>query len=209
MRRFVFYTSLFLALTAARVASASSVYLNNVNIDGVISQRFEKATVRIDEKGNVFIDAPGYAAKVEGAPAAQAKPATATSAAPATAAEPAARITKRYWLVTEQAASGMTDYDIDVFVNSKWVRKLKSGEEQIVHELTHNLVPGKNTVVFTAHKLTGPARRSFSAEHYFRVLIGEGNVGGENVMIDNTLVKFERTAAESTDISQEYAVFAR
>ncbi|MFP2907219.1 hypothetical protein ACLESD_19650, partial [Pyxidicoccus sp. 3LFB2] len=45
-------------------ALAGSVYLNGVKIDGVTNQKFEKATVRIDEAGNVFIDAPGYAARV-------------------------------------------------------------------------------------------------------------------------------------------------
>ena len=41
-----------------------------------------------------------------------------------------------------------------------------------------------------------PSRKSFSSEHVYRVIVGEGNVGGDNVMIDNPLVKFERTAAE-------------
>src|ERR1700722_530991 len=52
------------ALVISSSAVASSVYLNGVNIDGVTDQKFEKCTVRIDSQGNVFIDAPGYAAKV-------------------------------------------------------------------------------------------------------------------------------------------------
>ncbi|RKH56379.1 hypothetical protein D7V93_20250, partial [Corallococcus llansteffanensis] len=45
------------------LAVAGSVFLNGVNIDGVKNTRFEKATVRIDAEGNVYINAPGYAAR--------------------------------------------------------------------------------------------------------------------------------------------------
>lgn len=185
-------------------ARAGSVYLNNVNIDGVTNQKFEKATVRIDEKGNVFIDATGYAVKaVEGTPAAH-------GGTPAVSDPAPARMTKRYWLVTEQSVTGMTEFDIDLYVNAKWIRKLRNADEQLVTELTKYLMPGKNTVLFTAHKVqSGDARKSFSSEHFYRVIVGEGNVGGDNVMIDNPIVKFERTAAEASDVSQEYVLTTR
>ncbi len=187
---------------AAGGAGAASVYLNNVKIDGVTNQKFEKATVRIDEKGNVFIEAPGYAVKaVEGGPGA--------GAATAGDSEGPARMTKHYWLVTEQTVPGMTEFDIDLYVNAKWVRKLRNADEQLVAEITKYLTPGKNTILFTAHKVAGEARKSFSSEHVFRVIIGEGAVGGDNVMIDNPIVKFERTAAEPTDVSQEYVLTTR
>lgn len=187
------------ALLAASPAEAGSVYLNNVNIDGVTSQKFEKVNVRIDEKGNVFIDAPGYQVRaVEGAPPKE-EPAPAV-----------ARVTRRYWLVTEQSVPGMTDFDIDLYVNSRWIRKLKNSEEQIVTEITKHLSPGKNTILLIAHKLPASgARRSLSPEHVFRVIIGEGNVGGDNVMIDNPIVKFERTAADSQDVSREFMLITR
>jgi hypothetical protein len=190
------------ALLPAPALAGSSVYLNNVNIDGVTNQKFEKATVRIDEKGNVFIDAPGYAVKsVEGGPA---KPGVKPDdSGPA-------RLTKRYWLVTEQTVPGMTEFDIDVYVNAKWVRKIKNSDDQIVTEMTRFLSAGKNTVLLTAHKVPlGATRKSYSAEHVFRVIIGEGNVGGDNVMIDNPIVRFERTAAEAADVSQEFVLVTK
>lgn len=182
-------------------AWAGSVYLNGVNIDGVTNQKFEKATVRIDEKGNVLIDAPGYAVKaVEGG----------ARQKPPSGEEPAeARLTRRYWLVTEQAVPGMAEFDIDLYVNAKWVRKLRNNEEQIILEITKHLTPGKNTILLTAKKLAGQSRKSFSPEHFFRVILGEGNVGGDNVMIDHPLVKFERSAAESSDVSQEFTLTTR
>jgi hypothetical protein len=190
-----------IALVAPSAASAGSIYLNNVKIDGVTNTKFEKATVRIDEKGNVFIDAPGYQVKsVEGAAA----------GSTGTASTGPASLTRRYWLVTEQSVPGMTEFDIDVYVNAKWIRKLKNNDDQIVAELTKHLVPGTNKILLTAHKNPmGQTRKSFAADHVYRVIIGEGNVGGDNVMIDNPIVKFERTAAEANDVSQEFVLTTR
>ncbi|HSP78922.1 MAG TPA: hypothetical protein VLQ93_10350 [Myxococcaceae bacterium] len=218
--------SLFLSALAAHLvllpasALAGSVFLNGVRIDGVTNQKFEKATVRIDEQGNVHIDAPGYAVRMvtpppSAAPATPAPAAPAPAAAPTPASAPAkearapSRITRRYWLVTEQTAPGMTEYDIDLYVNSKWVRKLRNGEEQVVSEITRHLLPGKNTVLFVAHKVAGEARRSLSPEHVFRIIIGEGNEGGGNLMIDNPLVRFQRTAADDGDVSEEFTLSTR
>jgi hypothetical protein len=217
------------ALMVPATALAASVYLNGVRIDGVTNQKFEKATVRIDEKGDVHISAPGYAVRVETAPApvpvapppAPAAPAPAAPApvAPAPAAPPAAAsqatppapdapptLTRRYWLVTEQSVPGMSEYDIDLYINSKWIRKLRNNEEQIITEITRYLQPGKNVVLFSAHKVVVGSRKSYSPQHYFKVIIGEGNVGGANVMIDNPIIRFQRTAADTKDVSEEFTL---
>ncbi|SEU37258.1 hypothetical protein [Stigmatella erecta] len=196
------------ALLAPALASAGSVYLNGVKIDGVTQQKFEKATVRIDEKGDIHIDAPGYAARVVAPPAA---PATA-AAAPATAApvaEAPARLTQRYFLVTQQSVPGMAEYDIDVYINSKWIRKLRGSEDQVIQDVTRNLQPGKNTLLLTARKTSAGQRKSYSPQHTFKVIIGEGNVGGDNVMIDNPVIQFQRTAADTQDVSEEFTLTTR
>ena len=47
---------------------SAAIYLNGVNIDGVRAQSFEKCrSVRIDEKGDVHLDCPGYQVEVPGA----------------------------------------------------------------------------------------------------------------------------------------------
>ena len=120
-----------------------------------------------------------------------------------------ARITRRYWLVTEQSSVGMSEYDIDLYVNSRWVRKLRNGEEQVISEVTRELQPGKNTVLMIARKVAGGSRRSESPQHVFKVIIGEGNEGGGNVMIDNPLIRFQRTAAETEDLSEEFTLITR
>ena len=217
---------------APATALAASVYLNGVRIDGVTNQKFDKASVRIDEKGDVHITAQGYAVRVETTtvpapapatpPPAPAAPASATPApAPATAAaapvtpppaatsDAPATLTRRYWLVTEQAVPGMSEYDIDLYINSKWIRKLRNNEEQIIAEITRHLQPGKNTVLLTPHKVVAGERKSYSPRHYFKVIIGEGNVGGDNVMIDNPIIKFQRTAADTKDESEEFTLTTR
>ncbi len=211
MRRSLLLLSVGL-LAVGGPAWAGSVFLNGVNIDGVTNTKFEKATVRIDEQGNVFIDAPGYAAKVVEAPPAtpvRAKAPSTVARAPEVPEPVNAKLTKRYWLVTEQSVPGMTEFDIDLYVNSKWVRKLRSDDGAIVTEVTKHLQPGKNTVLLSAHKVAAGPRKSFSPAHTFKVVIGEGNVGGNNVMIDTPVVKFQRNASEAEDVSEEFSFVTR
>jgi hypothetical protein len=222
-----------LALTLALFpasALAGSVFLNGVSIDSVRDQKFEKvSSVRIDAQGNVHIDAPAYAVKTVSAPAPApvapapapapvaaapapapvATPAPAAPVAPAAADIAPARITRRYWLVTEQSATGMTEYDIDLYVNSKWVRKLRNNEEQVITDITHLLQPGKNAVLFMARKVAAGSRKSDSPQHVFKVIIGEGNEGGGRVMIDNPLLRFQRTAAQGDDVTEELTLTTR
>ena len=120
-----------------------------------------------------------------------------------------AKLTRRYFLITEQTAPGMTEFDIDVYVNSKWIRKLGNEDGQIYTEITRYLVPGKNTVLLNARKLSNGSRKSYSPEHLFRVIIGEGNVGGNHVMIDRTVVDFKRTAADQENVSKEFSFVTR
>jgi hypothetical protein len=187
-----------LVVLVAQPALAGSVYLNGVRIDGVTNQKFDKVNVRIDESGNVFIEAPGYNVRqVEGNPDAPPAP------------QPPGVLTRKYFLVTEQTSPGMTEYDVDVYVNSKWLRKLRNGDEQIVTDITKSLTPGKNTLMFIAKKGVGSTRKSFSKEHVFRVIIGEGQMSGDHVMIDHPVVRFERTAADTGDITQEFPLTTR
>lgn len=208
------------------LALAGSVFLNGVKIDGVTNTRFEKATVRIDAEGNVHIDAPGYAARVTNVTPTPATPSTATppAAAPvdagvvaqapapaAPAASPAVpgRISKRYWLVTEQTTPGMTDFDIDVYVNSRWLRRLRNNEDQVVVDITSQLRPGANAVTLIARKQNTGSRRSTSPGNVFKVIIGEGNEGGGNVMIDTPLIRFQKTAADVQDATEEFTLTTR
>jgi hypothetical protein len=179
----------------------ASVFLNGVNVDGLRSQAFEKCRlVKIDDRGDVHLDCPGY--QVEGIPA----------AVPVRVAVPAiARpaLAKHYWLVTEHSDGGAAQYDVDIFVNSKWIRKVKSSEEQIVLEITKYLSPGPNKVLFAATKHLEAGRKSASPGAYVKVIVGEGESGGNNVMIDNPLIECRRTAAETENLNEEFTIQGR
>ena len=208
-------------LAAGPAAAGPSITLNGVSIDGVTDQRFENATVVIDAAGNVHITARGYAVKGEAAPppvaaaaVAAVSPPPAGSAAPSGPAAPhgaqPARLTKRYFLATEQTQPDGTQYDVEVFINSSWIRVLRSTDPSWVGEITRFLKPGGNKITLAAtKKLAGVTRRNYAADVTLRVVIGEGNVGGDHVMIDNPLVVMTRTAAELDDKTEEFTVEAR
>jgi hypothetical protein len=183
-------------------ALGGSVFLNGTRVDGLANTKIDKCSVEFDAKGNVLLNCPGYAVSVEQgtAPAPEKKDDN---------APPPVSITRRYFMVTEQAQQGMTEYDIDLFINSKFIRKLKGDEEQIVSEITKNLLPGKNTITFVAKKHIAKDRRSYSPGHFFRVVIGDGNSGGDKVMIDEALLTFQKTAADTEDATQEFTLNAR
>ncbi len=204
------------ALAAASPAAAGpSVTLNGVNIDGATNQTFENCTVVIDAQGNVHIQAKGYAVKSSGGDAGRAAlpPAQAGSGggiqgrAVAGDAAPA-RITRRYFIATEQTPPG-TQYDLGIFINAQWVREVKASERQAVMEITKYLRPGQNKITLAATKRIVGERLAFTRDVALRVVIGEGNVGGDHVMIDVPLVEMARTAAESDDKTEEFMIDAR
>jgi hypothetical protein len=206
--------ALAIALGAATSAAAApTVTLNGVSIDGVTGQRFENCTVVIDDRGNVHITAKGYAVKTLGddgaTPGAPRPPGNEYRvAAGDSRGAPAGKLTRRYFLATEQAEPG-TQYDLAIFINAQWIREIRATEPQVVVEITRYLRPGANKVVLAATKRIQGERLSTSRDVTLKVVVGEGNVGGDHVMIDNPLVEMTRTAAEVEDRTEEYVVEAR
>lgn len=199
----------FAVLCAAPPASAApSVTLNGVNIDGVKGQKFENCTVVIDEKGDIHIQAKGYA--VKGAQAAPAQGGAASPPVPAGEARPpaAAKVTRRYFLATDHTPPG-TQYDLAIFINAQWIREIKASEPQVVMEITKYLRPGGNKITLAATKRITGDRLAYGRDVALRVVIGEGNVGGDHVMIDVPLVETTLTAAEIENRTEEFAVEAR
>ncbi len=209
-------TALLLLPGAGR--AAPSISLNGVPIDGVVSQRFDNVSVVIDEQGNLNIVAKGYAvARAEGAPGASPVPAApappprppAASTVPvAVAAEP--KLARRYFVVAQQSEPGITEYDVSVFVNGRWVRELRSDGDAEPFEVTRFLSPGSNKVTLVATKrVAGSARRSTSRDATLRVLLGEGSAGGGTVFLEVPLVSMTRTAADTETFTEEHNLVAR
>lgn len=205
-------------LCVARPTLAASVTLNGVNIDGATGQRFENCTVVIDAQGNVHIEAKGYAVKgADGARAAgegagrgggrlAAAPDGRAAATGGTGA--ATKVTRRYFLATEHTPPG-TQFDLAIFINAQWIREVKASEPQLVMEITKYLRPGPNKVTLAATKRIQGERLAYGDDVKLKVVIGEGNVGGGHVMIDQPLVETARTAAEIDDRTEEFVVEAR
>lgn len=187
-----------LCSTLSLPAAAAEVFVNGVNVEGLTNHTFEKVTVRLDEKGNVQIEAPGYSVKKVTLKGDKAEPA-------------APPITQKYFLVTEQNPRGMTEYEVDVFLNGKFLKAIKSGDEQLVADITKSLKAGKNQVVIQAKKrMADPAApKSNSRSHVFRVIIGEGQTQEDQVTIEKQMVTFTRTAADTNDVTQEFSFTPR
>ncbi len=115
-------------------------------------------------------------------------------------------LAKHYFLVTEQSDGAAAQYDVDVYVNSKWVRKVRSGDEQIVLDITRFLSPGPNRLLFAATKR---APKAGAATSFVRFIVGEGESSGAQVLIDNPLLECKRTAAETDNVNEEFTVQAR
>src|SRR2546428_7689842 len=173
----------------------ASVFLNGVNIDGLRSQKFDKCrTVRMAERADGHLADPGY--QVEHPPAAVPASTSSPALAPLLPSAVAAAMTKRYWLVTEEKDGAAAQYDVDVFVNAKFVRKIRAGEPQVVLEITRYLHPGVNKVLFAATKRPDGGRKSASPASFLKMVVGEGDSGGNTVTMDNPRTEPKRTAAE-------------
>jgi hypothetical protein len=200
------------AVLASPAPAGPSIPLNGVHIDGITGQRFENATVVVDERGDVHIEAKGYAVKTTETPGpADARGEGARLASASTAdprPPPGGRPTRRYFLVTEHDRPG-TQFDLAIFINAQWIREVKQGEGQVVMEVTKYLRTGPNKVVLAATKKIQGERTSYSRDVKLHVVLGEGNVGGGHVMIDDPLVQVTRTAAEIDDRTEEFTLDAR
>jgi hypothetical protein len=193
-----------LLAAAAPAAAGPSITLNGVKIDGVTGQRFENCTVTIDENGDVHIVAKGYSVTSGGDGGAR-------RSAPGGAALEGGtqgRVTRRYFLYTEQKPPG-AQFDLNVFINAQWIREVKANEIQTHAEITKYLRPGPNKITLAATKRIVGDRLAFGSDVALRIVIGEGNVGGDHLMIDRPLVETARTAAEIDDKTEEFVIDAR
>lgn len=203
-----------LLLAPGGALAGPSISLNGVPIDGVVSQRFENATVVIDERGNVDILARGYSvSRPEPQVPASPPPAAAVPPRPPAAvaeARPSGALARRYFLVVQQTEPGMTEYDVSVFLNGRWVREVRSDGDSDPFEITRFLQPGANKVTLVATKrIAGAVRRSNSRDQRIEVILGEGSAGGGTVVLGTPLVTMTRSAAETETFTEEHDLVAR
>jgi hypothetical protein len=211
--------SLALCVLCATTAEGA-VYLNGVNIEGLTNQKIDGVTVEIDGKGDVYLTAKNIKVQqVDVAPkpvavaapvAAMPAPAASSPPTPAASAIPQGPPpTRRYYLASEHNGPGMAQYDIDVFINGAWVRRLAHTEGQVVLEVTPQLRAGKNTIHFSAQKRIVGDRKSTSPLHTMTVHLGEGKGNGSQVTIEDVQIEYARTAAELQNFEDDRVLVAR
>jgi len=198
---------LILCLTVVgSTAWARDVYFNGVKLESNVvlrNQTFPACEVRFDASGNVYITAKGY--KVALSSSGNEAPSTAAPAAD----EPPAKVTKRYWLIGTQTKRGLVQYDIDVFVNGSFVKRVRSGDDKTVLDVTRHIRPGINAVKVIATKNLGNRRASSSPQDVMEVVVGEGVVGAGTITIDRPVVTYRRSAAEMGNFSDTYSFQSR
>jgi hypothetical protein len=183
-------------LASAAPAAAVEVYFNGVRVSGLKNQQFKGCSVRFDADGNVHITAKGYTVKRMGDGAEQ-------NEAPTPKA-------KHYFLYSKATRPGYAQYDVDVYINGKWVKKVRNNQDQVIAEITKHLKPGKNVISFAATKnYSGGERKSESPKDYVQVSIGAGTAGGGTVNITSNLVTFKAPASRTENFGQEKTISIR
>ncbi len=187
--------SLLALALAPGLASARSVYLNGHKIDGLVNQTFKHVDVTIDSTGNVHIEGKQYSVKTLGG-----------SSDTPTAGPP---VTKTYWLVATETNPGKVQWDVEVFINGKFVKKVRWDRGQVVMDVTSFLVKGDNSVHFRARRnLTRPKMSSSPADK-LQIVIGPGIKQGNAVVINDELVSFTRTAAQVDPVDLDMSFKAK
>ncbi len=171
---------------------SGSIFLNGVKIDGVRDQEFKAVNIKIDKDGNIHISAPQYIVK-SGDDQSQ-KPTQPTQA-------------KAYFLVTQLSSAGRGGYDIDLFINGNWIKKITNKEEQIVMDLTKYLQNGKNTIRLTGVKAKDAVVDPLSTG-FTEIIIGEGSAGKNNVVIDKPLIDYKFLSKDANPIIKDFDIEA-
>lgn len=165
------------------VAHAGTLYVNGVRAETLRSFDFSQVDVKIDANGDIWVTAPQYRIEL----AAPGTPGGAPTANAAPAAAPAPFGT--YWLVTEDNQS--TGHIVEVRVNGELVKKIQSGEEQVIFDLGKYLTVGANTVVIDAL----PTRDIGGG--VFSVYISTGSNEDGTLKLDRPVIDFSRRSTDS------------
>ncbi len=170
-------TALLFVLSA--MAQDRALYVNGVQAEGLRAYDFKGVNVRIDDQGNIWIDAPQYRVEVQGAAGGQG---TATAAPAATA--PAGR----YWLVSQDNQS--QGHEIEVLVNGVLVQKIRSGDAQLIMDIGKYLKPGANTLVMNAMPATA------LGGGIMNIYVGTGSNDAGTLNLDAPTVSYSRRSTD-------------
>jgi len=116
-------------------------------------------------------------------------------------------LTKKYFLITQGTGGAAVGETIQVNINGRQIRQVDTGAAQVIDDITDELNLGENTVTLLSTKK--PTYTAGASSSTFQVIIGVGHVEhGGQVVIDEPLATYTRTAADSTANSRSYTVQA-
>lgn len=169
-------------------ALAGKIYINNLPVETLPVIEMRNVTVRFDAEGNIWIDAPNYQVR-------QVAPPTYLPGQPGQPGQPGALTPSgvpvgRWWLVTEDA--GSVGSAVDVMVNGQVVRRVISGQPQLIMDIGAWLRPGDNEISLLIQPGT-PAGGALS------VYIGQGDNRDGTIRLGSPDVRWTRRAGDPAE----------
>ena len=180
-------------LCLSAVSLAGDLYVNGVRADGLRSQDFKGVDITIDSQGDIHVNAPNYVVRTI-------TPAETEAPTSPSGVQGVAR--GSYWLVTEDHRS--SGHSLEVYANGTLVRRIRSGDPQVILDLAPWLEPGKNNITISA--LPGP----LPAGGALHVYIGSGsNQAGVVRLQDPDIDYVRRSSDPASGGMQDYDFTAR
>lgn len=183
----------FCAAWAVASALAADVYINGTYVEprSMAGVRLAGASVRFDEQGNMYIDAPGY--KVQAA-----TPAPAPTSRPPTIAPPTPAVTYgRWWIVTED--QGSVGHLVDVYINGQLATTIRSGQAAPLVEISKWLHLGSNQILIrsTSTNASGGPMMVFA---------GAGSTENGKFDMPSPTVEYGLAASRKGNYQREYTL---
>jgi hypothetical protein len=172
-----------LATLLLGTAQAGTLYVNGTPVDGLKNYTFEQVDVRIDETGNIWVDAPGY--NVSLGDEAKGKASTGGSRADSNVDSDLPR--GSWWLVSED--HGSTGHKVEVMINGQAVKTVASGGRQVIFDISPYLHQGTNVVTFRNSGTDTPGGAALE------IMIGPGAIVGSKVTLDRPKMTYKRNSA--------------
>ncbi len=133
-------------------ADTTKLFLNDIDVTGISSQRFENVTVYIDITGNVHIIAPNInIPRSQDTTQAAVRPQTAqTDEAPGAYWPPLTMkpTTQEYYLVAVNNTPGLLGFNVDVYINDSFAFTINQNDTQTVKNITERFRVGTNKIQY-------------------------------------------------------------
>jgi hypothetical protein len=191
----------------ASVAMAGNLYINGTFVDSrsIPGVELEEVDVRVDEAGNIYIEAPGYKIEVVDPAGGTTTPPPSNNTVSSTGGQrtttppPGASgvAAARWWLVTED--NGSSGHQIEIWINGKLAQTLRSGDPQKIVDVGPWLQAGPNEILMKSNSTNASGGS-------FYVYIGTGSDESGTVVMDNPQVQFGLAAKRSGPFSRTYTL---